>query len=150
MSSIVFLQKYHHKGAFHQDQEILKKHDYTAPTISTVDVSSLPSVLQKRNFGKMSQSKYTHLADQDTSRKDGGFGGISKTGSKAGGNATGNGCFLCGGPHVRIYLYFFRCFITDLVLVFESLVETRLSSIERSFTSWSFWFKLFSSTFDIS
>ncbi|GAA5970831.1 hypothetical protein JCM3765_005579 [Sporobolomyces pararoseus] len=99
--SQVFLQKYHHKGAFHQDQEILKKHDYTAPTISTVDVSSLPSVLQKRNFGKMSQSKYTHLADQDTSRKDGGFGGISKSGSKPGGNATGNGCFNCGGPHLK-------------------------------------------------
>ncbi|GAA5885709.1 hypothetical protein JCM16303_003122 [Sporobolomyces ruberrimus] len=103
--SQVFLQKYHHKGAFHQDQEILKKHDYTAPTLSTVDVSSLPAVLQKRNFGKMSQSKYTHLADQDTSRKDGGFGrggGSTKPGGGSG-NATGNGngCFNCGGPHLK-------------------------------------------------
>ncbi|GAA5833815.1 hypothetical protein JCM3766R1_000107 [Sporobolomyces carnicolor] len=97
--SQVFLQKYHHKGAFHQDQEILKKHDYTAPTISTVDVSSLPAVLQKRNFGKMSQSKYTHLADQDTSRKDGGFGGGSSRGGA--GTSNGNGCFNCGGPHLK-------------------------------------------------
>ncbi|GAA5906929.1 uncharacterized protein JCM6883_005735 [Sporobolomyces salmoneus] len=108
--SQVFLQKYHHKGAFHQDQEILQKHDYTAPTISTVDVSSLPSVLQKRNFGKMSQSKYTHLADQDTSRKDGGFGGGGGSSMKPGagggaggigGGSNGNGCFNCGGPHLK-------------------------------------------------
>jgi len=95
----VFLQKYHHKGAFHQDLEILKKHDYTAPTLSTVDVSSLPEVLQKRNFGKMSQSKYTHLADQDTSRKrDDGFGKLG------GGGGSGNSCFNCGGPHVSLSL----------------------------------------------
>ncbi|GAA5941633.1 uncharacterized protein JCM15063_001644 [Sporobolomyces koalae] len=98
--SQVFMQKYHHKGAFHQDLDILKKHDYTAPTISTVDVSSLPEVLQRRNFGKASQSKYTHLADQDTSRKDGGFGGGSSSRlGGSGGHSTG--CFNCGGPHLK-------------------------------------------------
>ncbi|KAG6902998.1 hypothetical protein C0995_008571 [Termitomyces sp. Mi166 len=57
-----FLQKYWHKGAFHQDEEILKKHDYTAPTESTVDISMLPKVMQVKNFGKRSRTKYTHLA----------------------------------------------------------------------------------------
>ncbi|KAL7416675.1 splicing factor, Prp19-binding domain-containing protein [Mrakia frigida] len=80
----VFLQKFWHKGAFHQDDEILQR-DYSAPLESTVDVSSLPKVMQKRNFGKMSQSKYTHLVDQDTTAK--GFGG-------SGGG--GQGCFTCG------------------------------------------------------
>ncbi|KAG6918685.1 hypothetical protein DXG01_012503 [Tephrocybe rancida] len=41
-----FLQKYWHKGAFHQDEEILTRHDFTAPTESTVDVSMLPKVMQ--------------------------------------------------------------------------------------------------------
>ena len=41
-----FLQKYWHKGAFHQDEEILKRHDFTEATESTVDVSALPAVMQ--------------------------------------------------------------------------------------------------------
>jgi microfibrillar-associated protein 1 len=79
----VFLQKYHHKGAFYtvrpstplllastdsilpQDLEVLKKHDYTAPSQSTNrNIESLPAAMQVRNFGKMSQSKYTHLAKE--------------------------------------------------------------------------------------
>ncbi|BGP34109.1 hypothetical protein JCM10296v2_005924 [Rhodotorula toruloides] len=96
----VFLQKYHHKGVFHQDLDILKKHDYTAPTASTItDVSSLPAVMQKRNFGKAHQTKYTHLAAEDTSRTSGGWGKPSGPGGGAGGGKDG-GCFLCGGPHV--------------------------------------------------
>ncbi|KAG6887865.1 hypothetical protein C0992_010432 [Termitomyces sp. T32_za158] len=111
-----FLQKYWHKGAFHQvgwfffklkiilnfcqDEEVLKRHDYTAPTESTVDVSMLPKVMQVRNFGKRSRTKYTHLVDQDTTLSTGGFGG---TGSiKSGGNSTDvGGCFTCGGPHLK-------------------------------------------------
>ncbi|EGU11573.1 Microfibrillar-associated protein 1 [Rhodotorula toruloides ATCC 204091] len=90
----VFLQKYHHKGVFHQDLDILKKHDYTAPTASTItDVSSLPAVMQKRNFGKAHQTKYTHLAAEDTSRTSGGWGKPSGPGGGAGGGKDG-GCFL--------------------------------------------------------
>ncbi|GAA5951275.1 hypothetical protein JCM21900_003824 [Sporobolomyces salmonicolor] len=101
--SQVFLQKYHHKGAFHQDLEILKKHDYTAPTeAQNVDVSALPAVMQKRNFGKAHQTKYTHLADQDTSRQSGGWGAPTRPLGGPGGNtAGGEGCFVCGGPHLK-------------------------------------------------
>ncbi|GAA5922114.1 hypothetical protein JCM3775_003496 [Rhodotorula graminis] len=99
-----FLQRYHHRGVFHTDSapiaELLNKRDYTAPTESTVDVSTLPAVMQKRNFGKAHQTKYTHLADQDTSRQSGGFGRAGGSGA-AGGGASGSGCFLCGGPHLK-------------------------------------------------
>ncbi|TKA53745.1 hypothetical protein B0A53_03787 [Rhodotorula sp. CCFEE 5036] len=95
-----FLQKYHHKGVFHQDMDILKKHDYTAPTESTItDVSSLPAVMQKRNFGKAHQTKYTHLAAEDTSRQSGGWGRPGGTGGSGSGSGAGAGCFVCGGPH---------------------------------------------------
>ncbi|GAA5823215.1 hypothetical protein JCM11251_007527 [Rhodosporidiobolus azoricus] len=103
-----FLDKYHHKGVFHQDLDILKKRDYQAPTASSVvDVSSLPAVMQKRNFGKAHQTKYTHLADQDTSRQSGGWGKDAKPRpggggfGGAGGGAGGEGCFNCGGPHLK-------------------------------------------------
>ncbi|KAK0232813.1 splicing factor, Prp19-binding domain-containing protein [Armillaria fumosa] len=93
-----FLQKYWHKGAFHQ--EILKRHDYTEATASMVDVSSLPKVMQVKNFGKRSRTKYTHLLDQDTTVPTGGFGGNAPV--KAGGKSLeGGGCFLCGGPHLK-------------------------------------------------
>lgn len=84
-----FLQKYWHKGAFHQDAEILQKHDYTEATASTVDVSMLPKVMQVRNFGKRSRTKYTHLVDQDTTGAP-----MTKVGTEA-------GCFTCGGPHLK-------------------------------------------------
>ncbi|KAF9535769.1 splicing factor, Prp19-binding domain-containing protein [Crepidotus variabilis] len=94
-----FLQKYWHKGAFHQVQ-ILQRHDFTEATESTVDVSVLPALMQVKNFGKRSRTKYTHLVDQDTTIKAGGFGGHAPV--KAGGSGTdGVGCFLCGGPHMK-------------------------------------------------
>ncbi|KAJ4499345.1 splicing factor, Prp19-binding domain-containing protein [Lentinula lateritia] len=95
-----FLQKYWHKGAFHQDTEILQRHDFTEATESTMDVSLLPKVMQVKNFGKRSRTKYTHLLDQDTTIATGGFGGTAPV--KAGGKSTeGGGCFLCGGPHMK-------------------------------------------------
>ncbi|KAJ7806146.1 microfibrillar-associated protein MFAP1, Zn finger, CCHC type protein [Mycena olivaceomarginata] len=85
-----FLQKYWHKGAFHQAKA----------TESTVDVSMLPSVMQVKNFGKRSRTKYTHLLDQDTTVATGGFGGSAPV--KAGGKSLeGGGCFTCGGPHLK-------------------------------------------------
>ncbi|KAK7688298.1 hypothetical protein QCA50_008669 [Cerrena zonata] len=95
-----FLQKYWHKGAFHQDDEVLRKHDYTEATESTMDVSVLPQVMQVKNFGKRGRTKYTHLLDQDTTAGNGGFGGTASV--QAGGTSTsGGGCFLCGGPHMK-------------------------------------------------
>ncbi|KAF7796078.1 hypothetical protein EIP86_007249 [Pleurotus ostreatoroseus] len=93
-----FLQKYWHKGAFHQDEEVLSRRDYTEATEGTVDVSVLPKVMQVRNFGKRGRTKYTHLVDQDTSAGAGGFGG---TGPVGGGGTAGAGCFVCGGPHLK-------------------------------------------------
>lgn len=94
-----FLQKYWHKGAFHQGEEILKKRDYTEATESTLDVSLLPKVMQVKNFGKRSRTKYTHLVDQDTTVGTGGFGGNAPV--KIGGTNMQAGCFLCGGPHLK-------------------------------------------------
>ncbi|KAF8807643.1 hypothetical protein BYT27DRAFT_7223445 [Phlegmacium glaucopus] len=94
-----FLQKYWHKGAFHQDEEILQRHDYTEATESTVDVSLLPKVMQVKNFGKRSRTKYTHLLDQDTTVQTKGFG--TSTPVKGVGTFLEGGCFLCGGPHLK-------------------------------------------------
>jgi hypothetical protein len=40
--------------------------------------------MQVKNFGKRSRTKYTHLVDQDTTIRTGGFGGSTPV--KAGGN----------------------------------------------------------------
>ncbi|KAK4684965.1 microfibrillar-associated protein 1, partial [Tremellales sp. Uapishka_1] len=90
-----FMEKYYHKGAFHQDDDLLKR-DYNIATESSVDMSMLPKVMQVRNFGKMSRTKYTHLADQDTSQ--GGWGAAAKPGNIG---TTTTGCWNCGGPHLR-------------------------------------------------
>ncbi|CAG8721642.1 9741_t:CDS:2, partial [Racocetra fulgida] len=60
-----FLQKYYHKGAFYlnPDEKIFKR-DYTEATPDE-------AVMQVKNFGRAGQTKWTHLADQDTSKNSG-------------------------------------------------------------------------------
>lgn len=83
-----FLDKYYHKGAFFQDLDIVNKRDYSGPTEGAIDKSTLPKLMQKRDYGKRGQSKYTHLAAEDTSRS----GLISRGGP----SSTTGGCFHCG------------------------------------------------------
>ncbi|EMR09200.1 hypothetical protein PNEG_02537 [Pneumocystis murina B123] len=71
-SKMRFLQKWYHRGAFYQDEEILKR-DYSVPVVDEIsDKTLLPNTMQVRGdkFGKRGQTRYTHLVDQDTSTKD--------------------------------------------------------------------------------
>jgi len=71
---MAFLQKYYHEGAFFRggdDGDILEGRDFTAPTeADRVDKSILPAAMQvRRGFGLAGHTRYTHLADQDTTDK---------------------------------------------------------------------------------
>ncbi|EFP91164.1 uncharacterized protein PGTG_16909 [Puccinia graminis f. sp. tritici CRL 75-36-700-3] len=89
----VFLQKFHHKGAFYTDSDIHKKHDFTAPTEGTfTKMELLPAVMQVRDFGKMSRTKWTHLVKEDTTSFDAGWS--KKNPGRA--DKTQDGCFGCG------------------------------------------------------
>lgn len=105
-----FLQKYHHKGAFYTDEnaDVLSKHDFHAATQDTVvSIDSLPKVMQVRNYGKMGRTKYTHLADQDTTDRAAGWAAGGRPGGSMGRQSAdnlGKGCFNCGGPHVSLPL----------------------------------------------
>jgi microfibrillar-associated protein 1 len=65
-----FLQKYYHKGSFFQDDPTLQhlQRDYAQKTSKEVDVSKLPKIMQVRNYGAKGRSKWTHLANEDTSK----------------------------------------------------------------------------------
>jgi microfibrillar-associated protein 1 len=68
-----FLQRYYHKGAFYQnDETVTKKADEVAdaPTLGDrIDKSMLPKVLQVKNFGRPSRTKWTHLLAEDTTQQ---------------------------------------------------------------------------------
>mmetsp|Transcript_35559 Transcript_35559/g.36243 ORF Transcript_35559/g.36243 Transcript_35559/m.36243 type:complete len:469 (-) Transcript_35559:261-1667(-) len=76
-SSWRFLQKYYHRGAFYVDEssvtksDDVRKKDFSAPTLEDkFDKEKLPKIMQVKNFGRRGRTKYTHLADQDTTRTD--------------------------------------------------------------------------------
>lgn len=69
-----FMQKYYHRGAFYQDDDQdLKQRDFNLPTgEDKADKSILPELMQKRMgaFGRKGNSKWTHLAQEDTTNFD--------------------------------------------------------------------------------
>ncbi|KAH7479302.1 hypothetical protein KRP22_010654 [Phytophthora ramorum] len=72
-----FMQKYYHKGAFYVDDDSIRskddvrKRDATEATLEDkFNKEMLPAVMQVKNFGRAGRTKYTHLADQDTSSRD--------------------------------------------------------------------------------
>ena len=68
-----FLQKYYHKGVYYLDDESIqsendiRNRDFHAPTErDMVNKKLLPKIMQVRDFGKRSQSKWTYLRNEDT------------------------------------------------------------------------------------
>lgn len=55
-----FMDKFYHKGAFHQDDEILKRR-VSGRVESAVDVNLLPKIMQVKNFGKVSLLRLLRL-----------------------------------------------------------------------------------------
>merc|ERR1712088_398961 len=79
-----FLQKYYHRGAFYLDnEEDVLKRDTTGATLEDrFDKTVLPKVMQVKNFGRSSRTKYTHLVDQDTTAFDAAWAQESASNSK--------------------------------------------------------------------
>ncbi|KAJ3062211.1 Microfibrillar-associated protein 1 [Quaeritorhiza haematococci] len=69
-SKLTFLQRYYHKGAFFQDtEEEVVKRDASAPTLEDrFDKTILPEVMQVKKFGRAGRTKWTHLANEDTTQ----------------------------------------------------------------------------------
>jgi len=81
-----FMQKYYHKGAFFAEgdtEDIQKQMDFSLPTgEDLIDKSALPKVMQVKHFGRSGRTKYTHLADQDTTSWDAGWMNNDSLGQK--------------------------------------------------------------------
>ena len=74
-TSLKFMQKYSHSGAFFAGDEKVenakRKTDFSAPTLGDhKDMTALPAVMQVKKFGMRGNTKYTHLVDQDTTGLD--------------------------------------------------------------------------------
>ncbi|CAM9227041.1 unnamed protein product [Ascophyllum nodosum] len=74
-AKIKFMQKYYHKGAFYMDEDSVetpddvRKRSYHEPTLEDkFDKSQMPRVMQVKNFGRSGQTKWTHLANEDTTQ----------------------------------------------------------------------------------
>jgi microfibrillar-associated protein 1 len=67
-----FMQKYYHKGAYFQDEHLLKRNYNVSTTEEHRHKELLPKSLQIRTgeLGRASRTKWTHLTAEDTSKKD--------------------------------------------------------------------------------